>query len=196
MKRGKPLARKTALKASKGFSKTKSSLSRKNPAKRKNSLSKTKPIDRTAIPAWFRSLKLGTHGNNPTQKRFWTLISAFTRQRDYKKYGRCVSCEARLSRWQDYHGGHYKPYGASNSYAKYSLLNVHAQCPGCNMALKHSDATVGHAFAKTLVKRYGEDHLDKIEQENNLHRGKKMENAELIRLAEKLVEDNPWFIIP
>jgi hypothetical protein len=188
------LARKTPLKASKGFSKAKSSLSRKKPAKRKNSPSKTKPIDRTPIPKWFQSIKPGAHGNTPTQKRYWKLISDFVRQRDFNKYnGKCVSCKIHLQHWKDGDAAHFKRYSVCNSYFKFNPANIALSCKGCN---RNDDGVVGHHFGKSLEKRYGKDHIDWIEKENKKYQGMKIENAELIRLAEKLVEDNPWFIVP
>ena len=149
------------------------------------------------IPQWFRSIPLGSHGNSPTQKRYWKVISDFVRQRDFEKYkGRCVSCDHRFESYKEAQGGHFLPWGACNSYFKFDISNVHAQCSTCNYELKKSHAEVGHAFGEELKRRYGEKHLDWIEKENNKWRGVKLEDHIMVERVEKLLEENPWFVLP
>jgi hypothetical protein len=146
------------------------------------------------IPQWFRSIPLGSHGNSPTQKRYWKVISDFVRQRDFNKYkGRCVSCGKRLEQWQDGQGAHYRRYATCNSYFKFHPDNVALSCAYCN---QNEDGVIGHAFAEELKRRYGEKHLDWIEKENNKWRGVKLEDHIMVERVEKLLEENPWFVLP
>jgi len=146
------------------------------------------------VPDWFRSIPLGSHGNSPTQKRYWKVISAFTRQRDFNKYhGKCVSCGKRLESWQDGQGAHYRRYATCNSYFKFHPDNVALSCAYCN---QNEDGVIGHSFGEELKRRYGEKHLDWIEKENNKWRGVKLEDHIMVGHVEKLLEDNPWFVLP
>jgi hypothetical protein len=145
------------------------------------------------VPKWFTSIPLGSHGNNPTQKRYWKVTSDFVRQRDHRKYGKCVSCHKHMETWQEGDCGHYRAWSICNSWFKYDLTNLALQCKGCN---RLSDGVVGHKFGETLKKRHGQHHLKWIEATNLQCRGMKMEKWEIVEKVEKLIEDNPWFVLP
>ena len=146
------------------------------------------------VPDWFRSIPLGSHGSNPTQKKYWKVVSNFVRQRDFKKYhGKCVSCSLRLPSWDAGQAAHYKAYSVCNSFFKYEVSQIAFSCPSCN---HRADGVVGHAFAEELKRRYGENHLEWIEKENLKYHGVKMEDWEIVSRVEKLLEENPWFVLP
>lgn len=145
-------------------------------------------------PDWFRSIPLGSHGSNPTQKRYWKVVSNLVRQRDFKKYhGKCVSCNARLERWEDGQAAHWKAWSVCNSYSKYELLNLALSCSNCN---RLSDGQIGTLFGKELQRRYGVNVLTLIEEGSNKLRGVKMQDYEIVARVEKLLEENPWFVLP
>jgi len=138
-------------------------------------------------PAWFMALPLGSHGNTPAQKRAWKAISQLVRRTDFEKYGgKCVSCPAILDSWQEGHCGHYKAWSVCHGFFKLEKSNLSLQCPRCNYL---SDGPVGHAFGKELERRYGKGHLQWIDEENERHRGEKMETWQLVELVRKLRPD-------
>lgn len=169
---------------------------RKTPLRRKSK--KKRVVDKTRTkrgytpPDWFQKIKLGGHGNNVAQKRFWRVISCFVRQRDFNKYGKCVSCDEKLDKWQSGDAAHFKRYTVCNSYFKFHPDNIALSCKNCN---RNDDGVVGHAFGQELIRRYGKKHLDWIEKENLEYRGKKLEVPRIVEIVEKLLEDNPWFDI-
>jgi len=189
-----PLARKTPLKAKTGFKATKSTLRTKKSSKAKIDPSKRVINKGYKPPAWFMTIPVGSHGNSPTQKRYWKVISNFVRQRDFNKYnGRCVSCKVKLERWQDGQAAHFRAWGACNSYFKFHPDNCALSCSFCNHI---DDGVIGHNFGVELKRRYGDKHLNWIEKENNKYRGIKLENQEIVERVEKLLEENPWFVLP
>ena len=137
-------------------------------------------------PKWFSSTKAGSHGNTPAQKKAWTIVSAYVRQRDFKNYhGKCVSCPRILENWQDGDCAHYKAWGACNGFFKYELTNLALSCKNCN---RLSDGNVGHAFGEELKRRYGKKHLEWIATEDRKHTGEKLEEWLLVEMCEKLYE--------
>jgi len=146
------------------------------------------------VPGWFKSIPLGSHGSNPTQKRYWKVVSNLVRQRDFKKYkGKCVSCFRRLERWEDGQCAHYRRYATCNSYFKWEIKNLALSCSYCN---QNEDGVIGYAFGEELKRRYGDKHLDWIEKENKKYHGMKLEDHEIVSRVEKLLEENPWFVLP
>ena len=136
-------------------------------------------------PKWFNAIPYGSHGSNPTQKRFWKLTSDIVRISDFHKYGgSCVSCSTQFSTYQEGHAGHFKAYGACNSYFKFNRKNIALQCPHCNHI---DDGQIGYRFGNELKKRHGDDILDWIMQEDGRHIGMKMENFEIVPMVEKLI---------
>lgn len=170
---------------------------RKTPLRRKSTKKRVIDKSRTKVayrpPDWFMKIKLGSHGNNAAQKRFWRVISCFVRQRDFREQkGCCVSCEKQLSRWQDGDAAHFKRYAVCNSYFKFNPDNIALSCKNCN---KNDDGVVGHAFGEELKRRYGNKHLLWIEEENLKQKNKKIETPKIVEEIEKLLEENPWFDI-
>jgi len=138
-------------------------------------------------PKWFTSIKAGSHGNNPAQKKHWRVVSETYRKEDFEKYhGKCVSCETRLERWEDGQLAHFKAWSVCNSWFKYERKNLALSCPNCN---RLSDGVIGVNFARELQKRHGEDILFWIEAENLKYRGVKMEVWEHVDKVAKLRPD-------
>ncbi len=160
-------------------------LEKKRASKGQNKPSKTISKGWTP-PKWFNSIPIGSHGSNPVQKRLWKLTSDYVRIFNFYTYGnKCVSCNERFESWKHLQGGHYKTWGASNSYAKYNLLNIASQCAKCN---HNGGGDIGYAFGIELKRRHGDDILERIEIEDQRHRGAKMENIILVQIAEVLVK--------
>lgn len=194
-----PLARGTKQLARSGFKrKTIAEVKDARVAKKKRATGTTAPRKTISkcyqIPPWFKSIPIGSHGNSPTQKRYWKVISDFVRQRDFQKYkGKCVSCAKRLEQWQDGQAAHYRRYATCNSYFKFHPDNIALSCSYCN---QNEDGVIGHSFGEELKRRYGEKHLDWIEKENNKWRGVKLEDYIIVERVEKLLEENSWYILP
>jgi hypothetical protein len=138
-------------------------------------------------PKWFTSIKAGSHGNNPAQKKHWKVVSDTYRKADWEQYGgKCVSCPTRLERWEDGQLAHFKAWSVCNSWFKYERKNLALSCPNCN---RLSDGMVGIKFAQELQKRHGKDILGWIETENLKHKGIKMEAWEHVDKVQKLRPD-------
>lgn len=161
-------------------------------SKKKRVIDKSRTKQAYKPPAWFGKIKPGAHGNNTAQKKYWRVISCFVRQRDHRKYGKCVSCPTKYKRWQDYDAAHFKRYSLCNSYFKFHPLNIAASCKNCN---RNDDGVVGHAFGEELKKRHGKQHLNWIDKTNEAYRGQKLETHEIVTKIEELLQDNKWFKI-
>jgi len=129
-------------------------------------------------PKWFTGIKLGSHGSTPAQKKLWTVVREKYLQEDFEKFnGKCVTCNKHLEHWKDGQLAHYKAWSVCNSWFKYERKNLRLSCANCN---RLSDGVIGKRFADELIKQYGADHLDWIEQENLKYRGQKMEEWEIV----------------
>jgi len=141
------------------------------------------------VPKWFKSIKLGSHGSSPAQKKLWTVVREKYLQEDFIQFqGKCVTCNTRFERWQDSQLAHYRAWSVCNSFFKYERKNLRMSCSNCN---RLSDGVIGKRFADALVAQYGEDHLDWIETENLKYCGQKLEEYILVGMAEKI---NPLLI--
>lgn len=135
-------------------------------------------------------IKPGSHGSTPAQKRLWRVISEYVRQRDFEKYGKCVSCPHRFSHWKEAQAGHWLPFSLCNSYYKYDYAhNLAAQCNVCNQSLHRSGAHVGHEMGEELKRRHGADVLDRIKADNLSYRGQKIDEWEIVKIVEMLRPD-------
>jgi len=179
------LKRKTPLKPRKPLRGAKHPLGASKPKKTAISTKTTKKGYK--CPKWFSSIKAGSHGNTPAQKKHWRVVSETYRKEDFDKYhGKCVSCETRLERWEDGQLAHFKAWSVCNSWFKYERKNLALSCPNCN---RLSDGMVGLKFARELQKRHGENILDWIDRENLKYRSIKMEVWEHVDKVAKLRPD-------
>lgn len=171
-----------------GFSNKPRKPLKRTPLKRvsPNKVKKSKTsIYKWTPPKWLGGIPQGSHGSTSIQKKTWKVISDYVRIKDYYSYGgQCVSCETFFESWKDGQCGHFKSWGASNSYGKYYLYNLALQCPHCNHI---DDGAIGFNFGAELMHRYGLDVIEKIEQENNDRRGQKMEDIILIGMIQELL---------
>lgn len=137
------------------------------------------------VPSWFKGIKAsGGHGATTAQKKLWKLVSISVRVEDFEKYNaKCVSCPARLERWQDGQAAHYRAWSISNGFFKYERTNLALSCPHCNRV---NDGPIGREFGDELMRRYGTNHLEWIAKENEAHRGEKMEEWQIVEKAEPL----------
>jgi hypothetical protein len=149
--------------------------------------SKSKTIQKGyQVPKWFKSLPTGSHGNTPAQKKYWKVVSDYVRERDWKKYGYCVSCKTKILDWKTGDAAHFKRYSVCNSYFKFHPDNIALSCKNCN---RNDDGVVGHAFGEELIKRYGKRHLLWIEETNLSFKGQKMKTWQIVEKVEKLRPD-------
>lgn len=138
-------------------------------------------------PKWFKAIKPGAHGQTPAQKRLWRVVSEYVRKRDYELYGGCVSCGVKFERWEDGQAGHWLPYSLCNSFYKFDpTFNISLQCAACNTSLYRSGAHVGHAMGEELKRRFGENVLELIKEDNLRFKGKKMELWQIVDFAMRL----------
>lgn len=142
------------------------------------------------VPSWFKSIKPGAHGQSPSQKRLWRVVSEFVRKRDFEKYGKCVSCGYRFSCWEESQAGHWLPYSLCNSFYKFDpTFNIAGQCSACNTSLHRSGAHVGHEMGEELKRRYGSGVLEIIKEDNRRFHGMKLEVWNLVDMASRVNPD-------
>lgn len=156
-------------------------------SKTKKTVKSTKTVKKGyQVPKWFKSLPTGSHGNTPAQKKLWKVISDYVRERDWTKYGYCVSCKTKILDWRDGDAAHFKRYSVCNSYFKFHPDNIALSCKNCN---RNDDGVVGHAFGEELIKRYGKRHLLWIEEENLKFRGVKIDDEQCVDKVAQLRPD-------
>jgi len=71
----------------------------------------------------------------------------------------CISCGKHK---EIYHAGHFKSVGAMPQ-LRFHPVNVHKQCAGCNLKVKHSkyaENRMEEEYAEGIVTRYGQEMLD------------------------------------
>jgi hypothetical protein len=95
------------------------------------------------------------------------IFNAWVRDRDAAKG--CISCGGSID-----HAGHY--YSAGHYTAlRFNPMNVNGQCLKCNNFL-HGNLI---NYRKGLVKRYGEDEVNKLETYADLRKSTKWDRIEL-----------------
>lgn len=139
-------------------------------------------------PRWFRSIKAGSHGSTPAQKKLWRVVSETYRQQDWKKDPRCRTCSTSLASWQDGQCGHYKAFTLCNGWFKYERKNLALQCSTCN-ANFHKDNAIGGYLSDYLKKTYGKNILKWIDTENQKHRGEKIKEWEIVDYVARMRPD-------
>ena len=122
MKQGGYIQRKTPLARSK-VPLRRSYLKRKPPKKRKLLVDEWRQYGLTRPPKpRYRGLK-GV---------YWYLLSQYTRKRDFKEFGTCISCNKSVDSWRDFDAGHYAPAGNCGFALLFFKLNINGECKGCN----------------------------------------------------------------
>ena len=153
-----------------------------------NKVKKTRTsIYKWTPPTWITPIPTGSHGSTKIQKKLWKIISDFVRIKDYHAYGGlCPGCKQfKFHTYKDMQAGHWKSWGASNSYAKYEIRNLCGICANCN---NNENGEIGFNIGIELIYRHGEDNQLYIEQQNNEYRGKKMEDVVLVGIMEMIID--------
>lgn len=165
-------------------------IKRKTPLKRSKTPLESKIANKGyKVPKWFLSIKPGSHGNTPAQKRLWRVVSETYRKQDWEVDMRCRTCSCILRDWKEGQLGHYKAWGACNSWFKYHRINLALQCSVCNANFQKTN-TIGGNFLQYLQTHYKEKNIgDWIEKENQKYIGIKMQEWELVDYAAKLRPD-------
>ena len=117
--------------------------------------------------------KLKTIGEYKAEAR--KSFQKWIRLRDSDK--NCISCDSSTAK--DWHGSHYFP---ANLYSGliFDETNVHKSCDYCNVFL-HGNIT---GYRKGLIKRYGIEYVERLENKSDDNRVYKYTKEELI--AKKL----------
>lgn len=102
--------------------------------------------------------------------KLWDVFSKYIRQRDFKKYGTCITCGKKLNSWQEGDAGHFAPASNCGFDLLFDEKNVHLECKGDN------GFNPGHLiqYKTNLIKRYGQKFVDDLEERYNdsRYRGK------------------------
>lgn len=102
--------------------------------------------------------KQGLRYRQPVEKGFaWYWFARYIRMRDFKRWGRCISCN-KLARFEQLQAGH---YGAAENCGIDLLMseeNCHGECGPCN------GFDPGHliGYERGLRERYGDEATDKL----------------------------------
>lgn len=89
----------------------------------------------------------------------WSILSDYVRKRDFKKYGRCVSCGKVMDCWQDLQAGHFVEAGVGGAELSFDEKNVNGQCPFCN---HKGSMDTGHRYGIELDRRWGQGTADEL----------------------------------
>ena len=92
---------------------------------------------------------------------YWYLLSMLIRQRDFNKYGTCISCGKQFNTWKDSQAGHYAPAGNCGFALLFDERNINAECPSCNNPRFSPGKLI--PYRANLVKRYGEKFVKKLD---------------------------------
>lgn len=113
------------------------------------------------------------------EKKLDKIFSLYIRLRDSKdfqhKYFRCISC-GEVKPFEKADCGHY--FSRKNQSTKYSEVNCHAECSGCN----RFKADHLHGYHDNLLKKIGQERFDLLQWESN--QTKKYTEFELETLIE------------
>ena len=131
--------------------------------RRKSGIKPKKP-SKGEVPIWLKCVPEGQHGSGTLQKRLWRLTSDYCRIRDWHKFGgKCVATGKYLETWNHGQGGHFKSWQKCNGMYKFHPDNIHLQTAWSN---SWGDKDDWQQFEEELIRRYGEQHLLKIEVQN------------------------------
>ena len=102
--------------------------------------------------------------SNERKSILWWLTSVFVRIRDFRLYGRCISCGKELH-WASGQAGHYAPAGNCGIGLLFDPLNIALECPRCN------GTDEGHliGYRRELVARRGLQSVLELEERYQYH---------------------------
>ena len=97
------------------------------------------------------------------KKKVWEIFSKFIRTRDN---GICFTCGKKdiISKRT---AGHYIPKNECGLYLYFDERNVNCQCSRCNLYM-HGNLS---QYALALRRKYGNDILEKLDEDKNKHKG-------------------------
>ena len=103
--------------------------------------------------------------SNVRKSIFWWLTSRFCRIRDFRKYGKCISCDMEFNSWTDGDGGHFAPAQGCGIGLLFDLFNVNLECRQCNAFDE------GHliGYRRGLIERHGVKVVEDIERRYQHH---------------------------
>jgi hypothetical protein len=185
MKTSKPLTRKTPLRAKKPIRCLRSTKAKKPRLKSKIDGNKTKSKG-YQIPKWFLAIKPGAHGNTPTQKRLWRVVSETYRAEDFAYSPYCPCCGHKFTTWQEGQLGHWLRYSLCKGWMKVERVNLQLICAPCNYK---DDAITLKKLGEYLQLRYGRNVLDYIEHTNNQAKSLKLEDWQIVDYVARLRPD-------
>lgn len=127
--------------------------------------------------------------------KFWDVFSKYIRERDTKKYGKCIVCKRPVSICGPLQAGHFAPAGNCGFALLFDELNVNGECSYDNAFNR------GHLiqYKTNLIERYGEQKVKELEEKYNdsRYRGKitkewskKEYEAKILEYKEKLKQLN------
>lgn len=150
--------------------------------KTRTSIYKWKP------PTWLGGIPQGSHGSTSIQKKAWKVVSDFVRIRDFNLYGGvCPGCnEWKFDSYKDGQCCHWKRWTNCHAYGKYEIRNLILGCANCNKF--GEDGVVGFNFGMELIRRYGADNPEYVENVNKEYRGKKLEDIVLVGMIEIIID--------
>lgn len=109
------------------------------------------------------------YGKIPTKGRYagvkaksWSILSDYTRCRDFILYGTFVDSGEKVRHWRDGDAGHYISMAGHGVYSGFSDKNIHLQSKSGN---GWGGQDVGYAFGKELERRYGKKFLLELKKD-------------------------------
>lgn len=117
--------------------------------------------------------------------KLWRVFSDFIRLRDYKKYGRCITCN-RKKEYGELQAGHYLAAGNCGFGLLFDEENVHAECNYDNAFNQNHQIE----YRKNLISRIGRDKVESLEERyrDSHYRGKVTKEWSEKIYKEKIVE--------
>lgn len=139
------------------------------------------------LPRWVKSIPpTGSHGSGHLQKRLYRLVSDTVRIRDWYKFkGLCIATGTRIPHWSAGDGGHFISYSICRGMMKFDIKNIHLQSKHSNMLSTRED---WQQFEAELIRRYGIQYLNDLEDENK-RTPLKFSTQDILDLMSKLLED-------
>jgi hypothetical protein len=111
---------------------------------------------RGATPATY-GLKLSYRRYKGLKGIYWHLLSEYVRRRDFKAFGRCISCNRIFTAWNEAQAGHYAPAGNCGFDLLFDPRNIHAECAACNSPTISPGKLI--FYRMNLIARYGDDYV-------------------------------------
>lgn len=121
----------------------------------------------------------------PFQKGIlWYFFSLYTRTRDVKEWGTCISCLRRIT-VDTCDAGHFMPAGSCGRDLLFDETNVNAECPHCNAW----DDTHLLGYAENLDKRYATGTATELRARRELYRrGSPLKDFSVAEYEQKITE--------